>query len=377
MLPATVGKSGWRGRVGHVRLVHLVARAATKAGRVGRRQRRLDTVHLLRGAPDLHEIRAVVAFLQMGEPVVGHELDPEGGEHIEEGRLLVIAVGVLGVSGLAMAVGAGGAVGLDTGKEFATDDLGIGGQERQAVAMPIAGDGGEPGVGEGGLELDVPRERHAGRPHQGIADVVADSREGPRPDEVAAAELGAVAAHRFETRQAHLAPGLERPAGAPVPRGHVLLERAAVVEQVELDQLGALVLEIDERTVDPAEIPEGPERLGPLVPGGVIVPPIDPRHVAPPGRVLAAAAAGSALLNLAQEPAVTCLGDGADSAAELLGAAGEAGRGALALLAGRGDQCEERHEHTVCQSHVNHLSLCAVFLYSAFGAAGERPRLRQ
>ena len=42
--------------------------------------------------PTAHVLGAVVALLEMREPVVGHELDPERRQHVEERRLLVVAV---------------------------------------------------------------------------------------------------------------------------------------------------------------------------------------------------------------------------------------------------------------------------------------------
>ena len=49
----------------------------------------------LASQPTLMYSLRVVAFVHVREPVVGHELNPERGQHVEERRLLVIAVGVL------------------------------------------------------------------------------------------------------------------------------------------------------------------------------------------------------------------------------------------------------------------------------------------
>ena len=63
-------------------------------------ERRLDAVDQLALAADIHHgAWRVMAIVHVREPVVCHELDPVGGEHIEEWRLLVIAVRVDRVAG--------------------------------------------------------------------------------------------------------------------------------------------------------------------------------------------------------------------------------------------------------------------------------------
>ena len=57
-------------------------------------QRSIDIPDQVRLTTDRHPGRLVMAFFEVQEPIVGHELNPEGGENVEEGRLLILAFGV-------------------------------------------------------------------------------------------------------------------------------------------------------------------------------------------------------------------------------------------------------------------------------------------
>ena len=67
-----------------------------------------------------------------------HELDPIGREHIEERRLLVVAVGVFRITRQTIAFLALCRVGLDSRKKAAADHLGIRLQKRKPVSVAIA-----------------------------------------------------------------------------------------------------------------------------------------------------------------------------------------------------------------------------------------------
>ena len=257
----------------------------------------------------------------MREPVVRVELNPERREHVEERRLFVIAVRVFGVAGLAVAVVARRAVGLRPREQHSADDLWIRRHQRQAAALAILRELIEAAVRERARELHVATEQSPGRSHQRVARVVADAGELAVANELAGAVLFAGAADclvvRIRRRQPHLGPRLDRGAVATILPGDVLLKRARVVEQVELDELDALVLEIDERAVDAAQILRRPERLGLLVARSPVVRPIDPRNVAKCDGLLAAAALCGVVLDLAEETRVARCRDGSRAGRDL------------------------------------------------------------
>ena len=178
----TAGRIG----VGDIGLVDGIARPAAELRHLRGRQRRLDIVHFLRDAADLHVLRGVVPFLQMREPVMRHELNPEGRDHVEERRLLVIAV-------RAITVVAGGGIRLVAGKEAPADDLGIGGQQRNAPALPVHGaiaivaGGVDVQIREGGFEFHIAAKHRARGTHQGIGKIIADAAERSEPDQLALA----------------------------------------------------------------------------------------------------------------------------------------------------------------------------------------------
>src|SRR2546425_171714 len=81
VLPSALRERRGPPLVGKVRRLHPVAGAASDAGAV------------LARASHSYLLGSIVPLLQVREPVMGHELDPEGGQHVEERGLLVVAVG--------------------------------------------------------------------------------------------------------------------------------------------------------------------------------------------------------------------------------------------------------------------------------------------
>jgi hypothetical protein len=109
--------------------------------------------------------------------------------------------------------------------------------------------------------------------------------------------------------------------GTPSRPPSVLGVRPAVVEEVEPDQLDALVLEIDERPVEPALVrpqetpaPAHPRRPAPGIPGRPVHGPVDPRATAGLGGTGTAPATRTLLVDLAEEPADRVLGDRTEAA---------------------------------------------------------------
>ena len=123
-------------------------RRAVKRGRRRRSRRRSAGSMRSPGRQPAVAVRAaaptsgpgrVVPLLQMREPVVGHELDPERGEHVEERRLLVVAAGVGRRARQAVALAA--LLGLATAGGVNSRRLitcGIGLEQAEAVAVPVA-----------------------------------------------------------------------------------------------------------------------------------------------------------------------------------------------------------------------------------------------
>jgi len=189
---------------------------------------------------------------------MGHELNPEGRQHIEERRLLIVAM-------RAIAIAAASGIRLFAGEEPPADDLGIGGEERDAVALPVHGPIAiVPGridvqIRECGFEFHIAAEDRAGRAHQGIGEIVADAVERSEPDQLALAQLllGG-ASHlrivRVGLGQAHLRPCLQDRTGDIAAALEVLFERAAVVEQIEFDEFCTFIFEVHQRAADAANI---------------------------------------------------------------------------------------------------------------------------
>src|ERR1700694_5964052 len=100
-----------------------------------------------------------MTLLEVREPVVGHELDPERGEDIEERRLLVVAGGVGRGPGQAVSLEAPVGLRLSAREEPPADHLWIRLEEAQPIAVPIAGELVLAEVRERDLELHVASER--------------------------------------------------------------------------------------------------------------------------------------------------------------------------------------------------------------------------
>jgi hypothetical protein len=140
------------------------------------------------------------------------------------------------------------------------------------------------------------------------------------PDELARAQLRRVAADLLVMRvggwQAHGGPDLHRAPRNAVPTVHIILI-GVVFEQVELDHLDALVLEIDQGSIETALIArevaeEQRSRARRRVAGAPVVRPVHPRRGAVRERTIAAAAQGRVLANLAEESVLALVGDLAD-----------------------------------------------------------------
>nr|WP_281274431.1 hypothetical protein [Halomonas nitroreducens] len=255
---------------------------------------------------------------------MGHELDPEGRQHVEEGRLAIVAVGLGGVAGQAAALVAQLGSRLRPGEQPLADALGIGGHQVEPVAVPHPGQGRMALGGKGLVEFHVAGEAGIAGAHQGVAQVVADPGQGALADQLALAQLLAVAAHRrvgrVVRRQAHGIPAGQGGAGGAVSTLHVLAI-GGVVEEVELDQLDPLELQVHQGAVDspvvgvevdplaeaadqraqPAVVIVGVARGA--VAGGPVALPVDPGPVEAMRfqGALAAAAVGGVRLDLAEE----------------------------------------------------------------------------
>jgi hypothetical protein len=84
-----------RGILSNISFIHSVIRAATKLLNVLGGELNFDVVNALCLASNLYILRRVMPFFEMRKPVVCHELNPIRRKHIEERRLLVIAVCIL------------------------------------------------------------------------------------------------------------------------------------------------------------------------------------------------------------------------------------------------------------------------------------------
>src|SRR5918992_5398193 len=68
----------------------------------------------------------IASFFQVREPIVGHKLDPEGGQHVNMRRLLIVAVRLRRVGRQSMSVAALACGGLNASEKFPADHLRIG-----------------------------------------------------------------------------------------------------------------------------------------------------------------------------------------------------------------------------------------------------------
>ena len=142
-----------------------------------------------------------------------HELNPISGEHVEEGRLLVIAVSVgrvIGKPNPALQAAA-----LDCARVNSLRLMTCGSGIRRPRRSPwrFFVRSGLSLIGIGGFEFHVTCEWRSRRAHQGIQNVVADSGEGPGANEIAFARLFPIAAYGLVIGivlgQSHLGPDLE------------------------------------------------------------------------------------------------------------------------------------------------------------------------
>ncbi len=162
--------------VQYVGFIHLIAGPASQLLDLFRSQRRRDVVHQLALAADVHRgSGSVVPLVHVREPVVRHELDPVGGENVEERRLLVVAIGVGGIVGKSETRIAGGRVGLRTGEQLAADELRVRSQQTDASAVAVLGKGSPLEIGKRGFKFRVAHEWHTRRTHARVAYVIADA----------------------------------------------------------------------------------------------------------------------------------------------------------------------------------------------------------
>ena len=161
-----------------------------------------------------------------------------------------------------------------------------------------------PQTRKGGLELHVAAEGHARRPHQRIDQIVADTGQGPVGDQVATADLHPVTAHVrivcMVRREAHGIPAFEGRPGNPVTSRHVVFV-GVLIKEVEFDQFDALEFKVEQRTIDAPAVgqkvlADGGNGLTPImqtagIAGGVVILPVDPRHIQMGHGVLTSAAA--------------------------------------------------------------------------------------
>src|SRR6266481_1952337 len=150
---------------------------------------------------------------------------------------------------------------LSPREQAAADHLRVRLHRPDPVAVTVSGERVVAEIRKRRGELHVACEQLPGRAHRGIPDVVADSREVPEADELPRAELRPrttdLIVIRMFFRKPHLWPDLQRPTALAMVAVHVIAIRPTVVEQVELDELDALILEIEQRAVDaPAVRPE-------------------------------------------------------------------------------------------------------------------------
>src|SRR5512135_1255064 len=112
-------------------------------------------------------------FLKVREPIVRHELNPKGCQHVKEWGFPVLTVGLWGP--IAIPVVAGLGVRFIPSEELSTDHLRIRLQQTETIAMPIPRDLLPSQIRERCFKLSVPREQLMRRSHEGIVDIVTDA----------------------------------------------------------------------------------------------------------------------------------------------------------------------------------------------------------
>src|SRR5215475_2599719 len=107
----------------HIALVDPISGTAAQFCNLLWIQRRLLISCAFRRAPHRNHLSGVMPFFQMGEPIVGHELDPESRQDVKERRLLVVAFGIGGVTRKPVSGTTFFGVRLDAREELAADHL--------------------------------------------------------------------------------------------------------------------------------------------------------------------------------------------------------------------------------------------------------------
>src|SRR5258705_464866 len=111
---------------------------------------------------------------------------------------------------------------------------------------------------ERGFEFDIAAEGLIDRAHERIENIVADPGQSAKAYQFTGALLRATAADIDEVgmilRQAQLRPGFSESARRTLLAARVDFVGAAVVEQVEFEQLDTLIFEVEERAVEAAPV---------------------------------------------------------------------------------------------------------------------------
>ena len=138
----------------------------------------------------------------MREPVVGHELDPERRQHIEERRLLVVALGLFCATSQAVTFTTFVRLRLRAREQLPADHLRVWLQQPYSISMAILRQLIQTQIGKRGVELHVPRKELIRRSHLRIADVVTDAGQVTEANQLSPADLRLVATDRFEVGMA-------------------------------------------------------------------------------------------------------------------------------------------------------------------------------
>ena len=245
-----------------------------------------------------------------------HELDPVRGDHIEERRLPVGAVGVARRRAVPLVAVRRCSVWsrvnslrlITCGSGFSSGCARHGGSWASSL---------RPRSGKVASNCTLRANNMPGRSHRGILDVVADAGQrcgsgSARPCSAGRRRRRRSCEVRMARLEPHLLPRFSTGRRLPSTRPCTYSSIGLVVEQIELDQLHALVFEIDQRAVDAARVAveqmaqqRQPRpsacRSATRVARAPVVRPVDPGHAAPRDRALAAAAARDRLVDLAVE----------------------------------------------------------------------------
>ena len=147
---------------------------------------------------------------------------------------------------------------LRTREQLAADNLRIGLQEPQSITMAIFHQLVLAKIRKRGIELHVAGKRLPGGPHQWIFDVVTNAGQCAKADQFAAAKLRSIASDAsiglVVFGQTQFVPCLYRGPIDTSPTADVFFIGFVIVKQIELDELYPLVLEIEQRPIDPSPI---------------------------------------------------------------------------------------------------------------------------